>query len=243
MCFSTADSSAQIVAADDSVIGQQNPVRLADVAGQRDDKFLEERFCRRLRIDGKTRDRSDTTSRVVRLVVAELGDLSQAFLAQKCQIDTGRERGQGGIGANVAGGPRPTDVLLARAQRQHIAAPAVAIRGLAHEPPDKPADLIVPCREYAEMRTAERRRYAERLAIRNDDVGAIGAGRLEQAKRYGIGDNDQQGARFVHGIGKPAHILELTQEVWVLKNEHGRVPIEQWYKRGGVRALAPLPSD
>ncbi len=68
---------------------------------------------------------------------------------------------------------------------------------------------------------AERRRNAQRLTVGHDDVGSVGAGRLEQSERNRIGDDDQQRADAVQLIGQTAHVLELAEEIGALHDQRG----------------------
>ena len=65
------------------------------------------------------------------------------------------------------------------------------------------------------------------LAVGDDDVGAIGAGRPQQAERDRVGDHDQQRAGAVHGVGQAVDRLALAEEIGVLDDERGGLVVEQ----------------
>ncbi len=58
------------------------------------------------------------------------------------QLDGGRHRHQGLVGADVGGRLLPADVLLAGPQGRHVGPPALGVDGLAHQAPGQPPDLV-----------------------------------------------------------------------------------------------------
>ena len=66
---------------------------------------------------------------------AERGDVAQPVRAERREVDRRGERAQRLVGADVARRLVAPDVLLARAQRHHVGAPAVDVG----RPPDQPA--------------------------------------------------------------------------------------------------------
>ena len=74
-------------------------------------------------------------------------------------------------------------MLLARLQREHEAAPAVDVDGLAGDAPGHPPQVLLARGEQAERRAAEVEAVAERLALADGDVDAAVARRPEHAER------------------------------------------------------------
>src|SRR6516165_9164162 len=162
---------AEVVAADDAKVLAQPGVDLRGGPRQPHDEFLEEGPLRRLRIDRKAGEPRDPRGRIMAVAKAELGDLPQAAAPHRGEISRGGERAGRGIGADVAGRLGAADVLLAGRQREHIAAAALAVDGLARDMSRQAPDMRHAGRKDAEMRTAERWSYAQTLPLGNHDVG------------------------------------------------------------------------
>src|SRR5665213_442601 len=96
-------------------------------------------------------------------------------------MDAEGERAEAGIGADIAGGLFPADMLLAGRKREDEAALARGIHGFAAQPPRHLAEEFLPGREQAHIGTAEIKPIADRLAFTGDDVGALRARRFQQA--------------------------------------------------------------
>ena len=62
---------------------------------------------------------------------AARGDVAQPVRAERRQVDRGRERAQRLVGADIAGGPVPSDVLLPRPERHDVRAATVDVEGPA----------------------------------------------------------------------------------------------------------------
>ena len=119
----------------------------------------------------------------------------QARLAEQRQMNGEGEAAEAGVGADVGGRLVALDVLFARRQRQHEAAPPVRVDRLAAEAPGHLAQIFRSRREEADIRAAEIQAVADRLAFADDDVGAHLARRLDEAERDGLGeDGDEQRA-------------------------------------------------
>ena len=122
-------------------------------------------------------ERGEPLARVVRAREQQLAELDDAAAAEPGQVDDAGERVERLRGADVRGGLLAADVLLARLQRQHEAAPAVDVDGLAGDPPGHPPQVLLARGEQAERRAAEVEAVAERLALADGDVDAALAGR------------------------------------------------------------------
>ena len=73
-------------------------------------------------------------------------------------------------------------MLLAGLQRQHPAAAAAAVDGLADEPAGHAAEELLAAGQDAQVRPAEGHGDAQRLAFGHDDVGAVVARPLATAR-------------------------------------------------------------
>ena len=127
------------------------------------------------------------------------------------------------VGADVARRLLAADVLLARLQREHEAAPALEVDGLADEAAGDAAHQLGGDGHVAEAGAAEVHRVAERLGLADDDVGAEPAGRLEQAERDRVGDHDEERAGRVRQLGDGGQVLERAEEVGLLDDDRRRV--------------------
>ena len=122
-------------------------------------------------------ERARALARVVRAREQQLAELDDARAAEPRQVDDAGERVERLRGADVRGRLLAADVLLARLQREHEAAPAVDVDGLAGDPPGHPPQVLLARGEEAERRAAEVEAVAERLALADGDVDAAFAGR------------------------------------------------------------------
>ena len=90
-----------------------------------------------------------------RVGVVQRGELAQARLAEQRQMRGERQRAQARVRADIAGRLLAADMLLARGERQHEAAPAIAVERLAAKPPRHLAHEFLAGGEQAEIRAAE----------------------------------------------------------------------------------------
>src|SRR6516225_9931327 len=134
------------------------------------------------------------------------------------------ERTESRIGADVAGGPLASDVLLAGRQGQHPAAPSVGVDALAGETSWHLADKLVPAGEQAEMGSAEIERVAERLPFGRDDVRSHLARRDNGAERQDFRyRDDEQRAGVVAVSGEIGIVPNFTKKIRVLHDDAGSV--------------------
>ena len=137
----------------------------------------------------------------------QLAELDDPAAAEPGQVDDAGERVQRLRGADVRGRFLAADVLLARLQRQHEAAAAVDVDGLAGDPARHPAQVLLAGGEQAERGPAEVEPVAERLALADGDVDAAFAGRAQDAERdrVDLGDDDRRLA-----VGAPSCAAALS---------------------------------
>ena len=118
---------------------------------------------------GAARRRRSPRSALARVVRCARSSSSPSSTSPApARASTGRrrpERVQRLRRADVRGRLLAADVLLARLQRQHEAAPAVDVARLARDPPGHPPQVLLARREEAERRAAEVEAVAERLAL------------------------------------------------------------------------------
>ena len=92
--------------------------------------------------------------------------------------------------ADVARGLLPSDVLLARLEREAQRAASSSIDGDADHATGHGALRVVPCREVGGVRSAVSERHPESLRASDHHVGAEGTWRLEHDEREQIGGDD-----------------------------------------------------
>ena len=129
--------------------------------------------------------------------------------------------------ADVRGGLLAADVLLAGLQREHEAALAVEVRGLAGDAPGHPADQRLGRREEPERGAAEVEPVPKALTLADGEVDATLAGGLEQGERKRIARADGQSAHIRGGRGERLEILDGTEEVRLLDDHRAESVIER----------------
>ncbi len=73
----------------------------------------------------------------------------------------------------------------------------------------------------SQVRAAKAQMIAQRLAFGHRDIGAVVDRALEQADADRVEHHDRQRAAIVGGFDDPGHVLELAEEVRILKNHRG----------------------
>ena len=164
--------------------------------------------------------------RVVGSLQHQPAELDDALLAEPRQVDRPGQRVQRLGRADVVRCLLAADVLLARLQRQHEAALAVGVDGLARDATGHAADVALGRGEEPERRAAEVKPVAERLALADADVGAEVARRLEDPERQRIGGDDEQRAGALGCLGQRSEILDRSQEVRLLEDDCGGVVVD-----------------
>ncbi len=104
---------------------------------------------------------------------AAQGQLAQPGGAQPRQLDHGRHRDQGLVGADVRRGLLPANVLLPGPQRGDVGRPTLGVDGPADQAAGQAAHLFDPAGEQPQVRSAEGQRGAERLPLPDHHVGAV----------------------------------------------------------------------
>ena len=118
--------------------------------GSTDGEFVEEAL-----VDTSTPRTRASLSADRRLGVIDPRQPFKPALAEQRHMDGEGERAQAGIGADVARRLLAADVLLARRQRQHEAAPPLVVDGLAGEPPRHLPHIFVAGGEEPDIGAAE----------------------------------------------------------------------------------------
>src|SRR5690606_27086331 len=95
--------------------------------------------------------------------------LAQPRFAEQRHVDAERQRAKPRVGADIARRLFTADMLLARRERQHEAALAIGVDGLAAEAPRHLADIFSLARKEADIGPAELQADADRLTFANDD--------------------------------------------------------------------------
>src|SRR5690349_770861 len=119
-------------------------------------------------------------------------------------------------------------MLLARRQREHEAAPAVAVDSLADESSRQAAHEFFLRSEKAVARSAEGHRHAETLPFADGDVGPPGARRLEQRERKRLGRyRREQRTAAVACRPDGREIFDDAEEVWISDDGADRLIVER----------------
>ena len=108
---------------------------------------------------------------------ARLANLAQPLRAEPREVNEAREREERLIRRDVRGRLLAPDVLLARLQRQHVAAAPLEVRRLADDPARQPSRVLGLRRQEAVVRPCERLVVAGALALADRHVGAVVARR------------------------------------------------------------------
>ena len=228
----------------------ETPARKPAGASARDDLGGRQRQRHgELTPDGSRRERLDAgqleqpAAQVVGLARAELAQLRQPGLAEPREVDEGPERVERLVGADVRGGALAADVLLARLQREHEAAPAFDVDGLAHDAPRHAPHQLLARAHEAQVRAPEVEVVAHRLTLADGDVGAVLARRREHAERERIDDGDEEGAGVVGDLRGGRHVLEAAEEVGLLERDGGGLLVDGRAQRGRVGQTAAVAPD
>src|SRR5207245_320342 len=109
--------------------------------------------------------RLEARPRVLRAGEVQARELLEAPPPEQAQVDGEGERDEALVRADVRRRPVPPDVLLARRQRQAVAAAAGLVHGLADQAPGDLPDEVGARREQAYAGAAERRRDRQADAL------------------------------------------------------------------------------
>ena len=120
----------------------------APLARHADGELVEERVVEH----AHARHLGQHVGQLHRVGVIDARQPPQARLAQQAHVDRERQHAQAGVGADVGGGLLAADVLLARRQRQHEAAPALLVHRLAAQPARHLPHKLLPRGEQARRR-------------------------------------------------------------------------------------------
>ncbi len=150
-------------------------------------------------------------------------DLDESGWSQPAEVDRGGDGHQRLVRADVRIGLLAADVLLAGLQRQHVAGLAVDVDRLTDDPPGHPADVVEPGGDQPEVRATVVQVVAERLTLRDGDVGAELSGRREHAERERVEHLDRPRSRVVGPAEQVADRLEDPVDVGMLHDDGGHV--------------------
>ena len=139
---------------------------------------------------------------VVGLAQAQLGRLLQPLRPERGQVDRRPQGQQALVGADVARRLLAADVLLARLQRQHPAALAVAIDRLADQPARHLAHKLLAAGQQAQVRPAVAHRRAQALPLGHGDVGPVLPRPLQQTQADRVEADDEQRTPRMGDVGQ-----------------------------------------
>src|SRR2546423_7756101 len=182
-------------------------------------------------------DRGDLTARVGGLLRALRGDLLKTSAAHRRHVDGRGERDQTFVGADVRGSLLAPYVLLARGEREDEAAAALSVVCDAGEPARHLARVLLARGEQPDVRAAEGDGHAERLPLRDDDVGAARARRAKHSERRALrADDAEQRSRRVNLVGESFQVFDAAEEVWRLDDDRGHGLVERGFVKVERRA-------
>ena len=174
--------------------------------------------------------------------------LDETLLAEEARADRDGERAERVVRADVARRAIAPDVLLARREREHVAALSVLVDRLAAEAPwDALEELArVAAREETAPGPTVLRREPERLPFADGDVGAERARRFEERHRVGLcGRRHQERAVRVRELGGRPDVLHAAEEVRVTDDDARDVfaPRERPFERREIQRAARPERD
>ena len=126
-------------------------ITCAAIARHADGELVEERLVEH----GHARHLAERIGERDRIGVIDAREPPQPGFAEQRQMDREGERAEPGIGADVRGRLLAPDVLLARREREHEAALAFGVDGLAGEPARHLPHEFLPRREQPDIGPAE----------------------------------------------------------------------------------------
>ena len=156
------------------------------------------------------------------LAGAKQGELAQALGPEPRQVDGAGEGHQGLVGAHVGLRLLTADVLLARLEREHVAATAVSVEGLAHDPARDLADMGQGGGEQPEVGAAEVQGAAEQLPLPHHHIGAIVTRPSHQPGRERVEHDHQECAEGVRSRGLGSDVDQTAEVVGLTDDERGR---------------------
>ena len=199
---------SQMQAADDLFAPQVFQQALG-IAGDLHDELIEARAGEGRRESGNC---PQLPGGVVSLGQILLGQLPQSRFTQQAEVNGCGQRTQRLIRADIGSGFLAPDVLLARGERQHKAAPAFGVNRLAHQAAGHLPKELFPGGQEAHVGTAESHRHSERLRLAAHNIGL--AGRFDDRERERLRDgDDQQRALPVGDGGNLRNALQGAEEV------------------------------
>src|SRR5258708_37121046 len=113
-------------------------------------------------------------------------------------------------------------MLFARCQCQDKATASLLVKGFAHQPAGNLTRVFFAGGEQPNIRSAKRKRYAERLSFGDDNIRAARTGGLEQAERNRLSDrHNEQSSNLMRRVSERLQVLDATKEIRRLHNNGG----------------------
>ena len=186
-------------------------------------------------------DRGQALARVGGAADQQLAQLDDPAAAEPGEVDRPGERVQRLRRADVVGRLLAADVLLAGLQREHEAAPAVGVGGLAGDPPGHPAQVLLGRGEEAERGAAEVEPVAERLALADRDVHPALARRTQDPEGGRVDRGNAERILGVRGRRQRFQVLDRAEEVRVRDEDGGDVGVDVVLELGGIGDAVAQP--
>ena len=118
------------------------------------------------------------------------------------------------IGADVGGGPFPTDMLFPGGQSQHEAPFAIHICGLTHQTSRHVAHIWHPGGKHPQGRSSERAGNSQTLAFSAGDIRSLAAGIFHQPVSQRFAESDNKKRFFRPGlIPNDFQIFDTTKKI------------------------------
>ena len=155
-----------------------------------------------------------------------LRSLRHAVGAHSGHVQPRRQGAQGLVGADVAAGLFPADVLLPGLQAQDVGPAALVVGGLTHDAAGELAHELVGGGHVAQVRAAAAQRQTQRLPLAHGDVRAAVPGGLHNGQGDGVAAHDVPGTRLVHQLAQGLGVLELAEEVGLLHIEGSNAVVQ-----------------
>ena len=169
------------------------------------------------------------------VVVGALRDPAQALGTVVDGVHRRHDREQHLRGADVGRRLVAADVLLAGLEGEPVGRAALRVDGHPHQPAGQVPLETGRHRHVAGVRTAVEEGYAEALRRADHDVGAEGAGRLEQGEGEEVGRDDGQGAALVRGLDDGPRVADGAGGAGVLDQHAAQLALGQARRRGRRR--------
>ena len=156
-----------------------------------------------------------------------LRSLCHAVGAHGGHVQPGGQGAQRLVGADVAAGLLPADVLLPGLETQDVGPAALVVGGLTHDAAGELAHELVGGGHVAQIRAAAAQGQTQGLSLAHGDVRAAVPGRFHNGQGNGVAAHDVPGPGLVDGLAQGLGVLKQAEEVGLLDVEGGNAVVQQ----------------